>query len=65
MTNASLMHEVECPKSMLWDNLEGWGGDGGWRGFQDGGAHLYLWLIHVDIWKKPTQYCRLLFLQLQ
>ena len=23
--------------SVLWDNPEGWGGEGVWRGFQDGG----------------------------
>jgi len=21
------------------------------------GAHAYLWLIHVDVWQKPSQYC--------
>jgi hypothetical protein len=20
-------------------------------------TYVYLWLIHVDIWQKPTQYC--------
>jgi len=25
------------------------------------GAYVYLWLIHVDVWQKPTQYCRQLF----
>ena len=32
-----------------------WGGGGGV--IQDGGTHTYLWLIHVDIWQKPSQYC--------
>ena len=22
------------------------------------GTYIYLWLIHVDIWQKPTQYCK-------
>jgi len=26
---------------------------------------LYLWLIHVDIWKKPTQYCKAIILELK
>ena len=21
------------------------------------GTHVYLWLIHVDVWQKPSQYC--------
>ena len=28
-----------------------------WRegggGVQDGGTHVYLWLVHVDVWQKP------------
>ena len=23
----------------------------------------YLWLIHVDVWQKPTQYCKAIILQ--
>ena len=26
---------------------------------------MYLWLIHVDVWKKPTQYCKAIILQLK
>ena len=25
---------------------------------------VYLWLIHGDVWQKPTQYCKAIFLQL-
>ena len=26
---------------------------------QEGGnICVYLWLIHVDVWQKPTQYCK-------
>ena len=21
------------------------------------GTYVYLWLIHADVWQKPTQYC--------
>ena len=48
MTSASLMHEAGHSKLVLWDNLEGWGGEGGGRGVQDGGTPVYSWLIHVD-----------------
>ena len=52
MTSASLMHEAGHSKLVLWDNPEGWGGEGGGRGVQDGGTHVYPWLIHVDVWKN-------------
>ena len=25
-----------------------------------GGTHVYLWLIHVDIWQKSSQYCKVI-----
>ena len=37
MASASLMHEAGHSKLVLWDNPEGWGGEGGGRGVQDGG----------------------------
>ena len=30
------MHEAEHSKPVLWDNPEGWGGEGRGRGVQDG-----------------------------
>jgi len=27
----------------------------GWGGKREG-TYVYLWLIHVDVWQKPTQY---------
>ena len=29
------------------------------------GTCVYLWLMHVDVWQKPTQYCRAIILQLK
>ena len=26
--------------------------------FKREGTYVYLWLIHADVWKKPTQYCK-------
>jgi hypothetical protein len=46
------MHEAGHPKPVLWDNPEG--GEGGRRGLQGGGIHVYLWLTHVDVWQKPS-----------
>ena len=33
--------------------------------FKEEGTYVYLWLIHVDIWQKPTQYCKAIILQLK
>ena len=41
-----------------------WGGrqegDSGWEG-----THVYLWPIHVDEWQKPSQYFKVVILQLK
>jgi len=26
---------------------------GEWREVQEGGAYIYLWLMHTDMWQKP------------
>ena len=38
MASANSMHEAGHSKPVLWDNPEIWGGEGGGRGFQDGGG---------------------------
>ena len=49
---------------MLSDNSEGWERVGSGREVQEGGdIYIYLWLIHVDTWQKPTQYCKATVLQ--
>ena len=27
------------------------------------GTYVYLWLVHVDLWQKPTQYCKAIIFQ--
>ena len=51
-------------KPGLCNNLERW--DGGRRegGSRGRGTYIYLWLIHVDGWQKPTQFCKATILQL-
>ena len=44
-----------------WDDPEGWYGDGGGRGVQDG-EHVY---THGGFVLKPIQYCRVINLQLK
>ena len=29
------------------------------------GTHGHSWLIHVDVWQKPLQYCKVISLQLK
>ena len=28
-------------------------------------TYAYLWLIHVDVWQKLSQYCKVMILQLK
>ena len=35
------------------------------RRFKRKGTCLYLWLIHADVWQKPTQYHEVIILQLK
>ena len=53
------MHETERSGPSHWD------GEGGGRGVQDGGTHVHPWLIHVNVWQKPLQYCKVISLQLK
>ena len=48
---------------MVCYNLEGWDGVGGEREVEREGTYVYLWLIHVDVWQKPIQYCKAIILQ--
>ena len=40
----------------------------GWGGRSEGGSgwgtHVNPWLIHVNVWQKPLQYCKVISLQL-
>jgi len=42
---------------MLWDNPEGKVGRQVGGSVQDEGTRAYLWLIHADVWQKPSWYC--------
>ena len=44
------------PRGMGWG--ERWEGGSGW------GTHVNPWLIHVNVWQKPLQYCEVISLQL-
>ena len=57
-------HETGCSGLVHWDDPKGWDEEGGGSGVQDG-THVYPWLIHVNVWQKPLQYCKLINLQLK
>jgi len=64
MTSASSILEAGRSKPVFWDKL-GWSGEGGGWGVQDGRTHVHPWLINVDVWQKPSQYCKVIILQLK
>ena len=35
------------------------------RRVQDGGTPVHPWLIHVNVWQKPSKYCKVIILQLK
>ena len=43
----------------------------GWAGcvlegrFKREDTHVDLWLVHVDVWQKPTQYCKTIIFQIK
>ena len=51
--------------SVLCENLEGWDGRKMGRKFRRERTYVYLWLIHLDVWQKLTQYCEAIILQLK
>ena len=65
MTSPSSMHETGHFKLMNWDNPEGCSGEGVRMGDQNAGIHILPWLIHVNVWQKPPQYCKVISLQLK
>lgn len=50
---------------VLRDNYRGGVGWEVERGFRREGTCVYLWLIGVDVWQKPSQHCEALILQLK
>jgi len=58
-----LLCDAGSSNQVLCDSLEGWNGVRG--RFKSGETYVYLWLIHVDVWQKPIQYCKTVILQLK
>ena len=52
-------------KQGLCINLEGWDGEGMGGRLKRDGIYVYLWLIHGEVWQKPTKFCKAIILQLK
>ena len=46
-----------------WPWRMGWGGS--WEGDSGWGTYVHPWLIHVNLWQKPLQYCKVISLPLK
>ena len=66
ITGPDSMHETGCSGLVHWDDPGGWDWEGGGRAVLDG-EHMCAcgWLIHVNVWQKPLQYCKIISLQLK
>ena len=60
--------QVGCMRQVLGPGAlgraRGIGRSGRWEGGSGWGIHVYPWLIHVNVWQKPLQYCKVISLQL-
>ena len=60
--------QVGCMRQVLRPGALGRPRGIGWRGRREGGSgwgtHVNPWLIHVHVWQKPLQYCKVISLQL-
>ena len=55
------MHETWCSELVHWDDPEGWDGEGGGKGVQDGEPMA----DSCQYMAKPLQYCKIISLQLK
>ena len=61
MTSASSMKEAGTQSKCSGTSQR----DGVGREVRGGVTHVQLWLIHVDVWQKPLQCCKVIILQLK
>ena len=59
------MHETRRSGLVHSDDPEGWDREGGGGDGSGWGTHVHPWLIHVNVWQKPPQYCKVISLQLK
>ena len=62
--------QVGCMRQVLGAGVLGWPRGMGWEGRREGGSgwgthvNVFISMIHVNIWQKPPQYCKVISLQL-
>ena len=56
-----MQDDTENPKPVQWDHLKEWDGEG----FKRERTCVYLRPVHIDVWQKPSQYCKAIGLQLK
>ena len=56
------MRQVLRAGALGWPRGMGWGGR--WEGGSGWGTHVNAQLIHINVWQKPLQYCKVISLQL-
>ena len=61
IASPGLVHEAGCSGLVCWDDPEGWDGEGG-EGGSGWGTCVHPWQIHVNVWQKPLQYCKVISL---
>ena len=44
---------------------EGMGWEERWEGGSEWGKHVHSWLIQINVWQKPLQYCKVISLKLK
>ena len=63
LASGNVLCAAGSPNPALCDNVERW--DGRWGRFKREGTYVYPWLTYVDVWQRPTQYCKSMILQLK
>ena len=56
IASGNLLCDSGSSYPVLCNNIEASVGVGG--RFRMEGTYIYLWLTHVDVWQKPTQYSK-------
>ena len=59
------MYDAGSSNQVLCDNLKGSEGVEMGGRFKKEGTYVYLWLIQVDVWQKPTNYCKVIIFLLK
>ena len=52
ITSPGSMHDTGCLGLVHWEDLEGWYGEGGGKGFRMGNTYVHPLRIHVDVWQN-------------